>query len=295
MKALKFQYYPAKIKANKPIGVVGLDYFIKAHKNPKPEMVGIFEAIAAAEAEGDLKKKAELKQNNLYFFTPCVLVHPYRRYSDIKQFTGLSVLDFDHIDNAAELKEYLFNEYKFIVAAWLSPSKKGVKALVKIPVADSIDKFKAHYFALQNEFEVFDGYDPSTKNAVLPLFQSYDYDLLYRDDYKTFTKTALDPNLKRYDEVRNHIPTSEDRQYQRVLKIAESSISQIGAPGHYQLRSACIALGGYIATGYVSDSEMMALVYTLIENNAYLRKGLAGYKKTARWSIDEGKRKPITL
>ena len=85
-------------------------------------MVDIIDQIAQAAKAGNVKLTNELK-THLYSFTPCVNVDKYRRYEQITAFTGLAVLDFD---NAAEFKEFIFDEYKEIIAAWLSPSKKGV-------------------------------------------------------------------------------------------------------------------------------------------------------------------------
>lgn len=294
-KKINFQYYPAKVNSNNPLGYVSLEYFLNAQKNPKPNTLKIFNAIAKAELDGDMKLKSELKQNSLYYFTPCVTVSRRRRYADIKYFTGLLVLDFDHIDNADEFKEFIFNEYKFIVSCWLSPSKKGVKAFVNIPISKDVDEFKQYYYAATNIFDVYDGWDPSNKNAVLPLFQSYDKELLYRDDADRFTQKAIDPKNLPPDTVRRSIPHSTQGKERLIFKIAETGITKIGSPGHPQLRSMCISLGGYVASGYIDKTSIILHVENLIEMNSYLRKGLKGYKQTARWSINEGMKKPIVL
>jgi hypothetical protein len=292
---IKFQYYPAKVKSNKPLGFVSLGYFLNAQKNPKPETKKIFEAIVMAEESGNMELKSDLKQNNLYYFTPCVTLRQYRRYSDIISFTGLLVLDFDHIDNAVDFKEFIFNEYKFIVTCWLSPSKKGVKAIVNIPISKYVDEFKQYYYALTNIFDVYDGWDPSNKNAVLPLFQSYDEDLLFREDPELFTQKAIDPNSLPKDPVHYSMPANIQGKERLIYKIAESGIKDISSPGHPQLRSICIALGGYVATGYIDKLSIILHVDNLIKSNAYLQKGVKGYQQTARWAIDEGMKKPIVL
>lgn len=292
---IKFQYYPALIKSTTPKGIVSLKYFLSSIKNPKPETLEIFKQIELAEIADNMKLKSELKQNNLFFFTPCVHLKNRRRYSDIVSYTGLIPLDFDHIDNAEEFKEYVFNEYPFIIAAWLSPSRRGVKCLVKIPIALTLDEFKEYYFALEEIFECFNGFDPTTKNAVLPLFQSYDFDLLIRDNPETFSKRKIDKKDFKSDPVRNCIPYPADKKEALILKIADTGINKIQAPGHPQLRSICISLGGYIASGYVDLQTVLSRVDFLIECNGYLKKGIEGYKKTARWAIEEGRKKPIRL
>jgi len=291
---MKFQYYPAQVKSNTPIGFVSLDEFIRAHKKPRPETIKIFEQIAKAEAENNQELKAELKQNNLYYFTPCITIIKYRRYSDISTFNGIAVLDFDHIDNAEELKEYIFNEYKFIIAAWLSPSKRGVKALLKIPIVKTIEDFRDYYRAIEKTFEIYDGWDGTNKNAVLPLFQSYDPNLLQRDNAKTFKDRIKE---QQSDPVKKYTVkySGSDNKERLILKMAETGIIRISAPGHPQLRSICRALGGYVAAGYINKTILLSHVDRLIESNSYLCKGTKGYKKTARWAIDAGAKKPIYL
>ena len=168
---ISFQYYPARVNSNEPLGIISLEQFLISTKTPKDSTKAIFDQIAAAELSSNKKLKAELKQNHLFYFTPCVHVHPFRRYACIKHFTGLLILDFDHIDNARDFKYFLFDEYKSLIAAWLSPSKRGLKCLVKIPKVNTVEEFKEYYFGIASEMEVYNGFDPSGQNAVLPLFQ----------------------------------------------------------------------------------------------------------------------------
>ena len=295
MNNIIFQYYPARVNTHTPLGCLTLERFLIAHKNPTTKTISIFKDIHRAEINQDNKLKAELKQNNLYYFTPCVLIHPYRRYNCIKHFTGLVVLDFDHIDNAAELKKFLFSEYDFIIAAWLSPSRHGVKCFVSIPIAADIKDFKRSWFALRDIFEIYDGWDPTTKNAVLPLFQSVDHDLLYRDNSTIFTKKTDDIKAVKYDPARYTTPHNPQNKENRIFKIARSGIEKINAPGHPQLRSIGIALGGYVASGYIDYSILLSEVNYLIASNGYLQKGVKGYQLTAKWAINEGMKKPIRL
>lgn len=290
---VKFQFYPAQIKSTRPLGFVSLNYFLNSMKNPKPKTLEIFNKIEHAESCGNIEEKAILKQNNLYYFTPCVHISNRRNYKSILNYTGLIPLDFDHIDNAPEFKKYIFNEFPFIIAAWLSPSRKGVKCLVKIPQSKSLEIFKEHYFALEEIFECFDGYDGTTKNAVLPLFQSYDFDLLQREEPDIFNNRKVQE--RKPDSIRQKIPYPSDKKEKLIFKIADTGINKIQAPGHPQLRSICISLGGYVASGYIDYNIILSHVDYLIECNGYLQKGVSGYQKTARWAINEGMKKPIRL
>jgi len=48
------------------------------------------------------------------------------------EHSGFCVLDFDEVKNPNEYREYL-KENEYIYSAFISPSGKGVKAVVKIP------------------------------------------------------------------------------------------------------------------------------------------------------------------
>jgi VirE N-terminal domain len=291
-----FQYYRANIKSNKPIGYINLNQFIKCHINPKDNIKEVFRKIVDAEQTGNRQLKAELKQNNLYYFTPCVQVYPYRRYSDIRYFTGLLVLDFDHINNAKEFKQFLFDNYKFIIAVWLSPSKYGVKCLVKIPVVNTVDEFKEYYYGIVTEMEIYNGFDGSGQNPVLPLFQSYDPELLFRDDFDIWEIKGI--KVSDFTTA-IELPPSDiditDKDKQTVIKIINTGFNNINDYGHPPLRGLCIAVGGYVSAGYISEHDAIDLVKCRIENHPYLSKGVTGYKKTAEWSIMTGKKKPIYL
>ncbi len=293
---IQFQYYPARVKSNKPLGFVSLEYFLKATKHPKNNILDVFEQIAEAEQKGDMKLKSELKQNNLFYFTPCVIVNGYRRYDNIYQFTGLLVLDFDHIPNANEFKHLLFSSYKFIIAAWLSPSKNGVKAIVKIPVVKTVDEFKEYYFGLATELDQFLGFDGSGQNAVLPLFQSYDPELLHRKHSHTWETKGIKINDFNTSEVIEplNIDVSKD-DTQRVINIINSGLENIHDNGHPQLRGLCLAAGGYIAAGYIDLYDAETLIRNTIINHKYLKKGVKGYQRTAAEMIRKGMEKPLKL
>jgi hypothetical protein len=295
MLSIEFQYYPARVDTNKPVGVTNLSQLLRTTKNPPQQTLSVFKQIEQAEIEGNKKLKAELKQNNLYYFTPCVVVNGYRRYVNINYFTGLMVIDFDHIDNAAELKEALFTNYQCIIASWLSPSRRGVKCIVRIPVVTSVNEFKEYYFGMSSELNYIDGFDSSGQNCVLPLFQSYDQNLLYRRDAQIwdikggksedFTKKhTLKPNIE-----------PDEKSKAIVIKIIDKGFDNITDFGHPPLRSLCLSIGGYIASGYIDRFDALNTVDWYIENHSYLKKGIEGYKKTARWAIDHGMSKPLTL
>jgi len=289
----KFQYYPATINSSYPIGWVTIEQFIQANVNPRPKTVELFEAIQKAGEEGNKEEKARLKEH-LYSFTPCVNVSRSRKYADIISWTGLLVLDFDKIENAEDFKVFLFNEYRFIYLCWISPSKKGVKAMVQIPECTSVDDFKSYYYGIAEEMEQYNGFDSSGQNCVLPLFQSMDRDMLVNPfPFKWMDKGYKLNNFETSKPIQ--IEYTGDKKESIIIKMINTGINKIVDNGHPQLRSMCLAIGGYVATGYIDYSTAISEIYNRIDANGYLHKGIPGYKKTAKQFVDLGMSKPLSL
>lgn len=291
MKDIKFQYYPAEITQCRPTGFVTLDNFLKAIKNPKEQTKELFEKISEAEENGDLKTKAELKKK-LYKFTPCVHIDSWRALKNITQFTGLLVLDFDHLEKQITLKfkQALFDNYNFIIACWLSPSKHGIKALVKIPIAKTVEEFKSYFLAIEKELGEYNGFDSTAKNCVQDLFLSYDTDLLYRADATTWSKQYFEP-IKEI--VYRPIEITEKTDV--IVKIIITKINEITTTGHLILRAVSFALGGYVGAGYISQTNAKYLINQCIDSNNYLSKKATVYKKTADTMIIQGMMQPLYL
>lgn len=286
----RFQYYSGNIRYPDPLGLITLERFIRANRNTKPKLQAIFKELGTAEG----KRKAELKQNHLNYFTPCVIVSHSRKYEHIIKFTGIAVLDFDKIDNAEAFRDALFNNYQEVICSYCSPSKRGVKALVSIPIVTSVEEFKEYFWGIADTMLSYEGFDQTSQNPVLPLFLSSDPDLKYRTDYTTWT-------IKGKREVFQHsftpalkVNATEDNKRFVIHKVTKA-INSIQTEGHPQLRSTSIALGGYVASGYLSMSEAIQLIYNLIEQNQYLSKGIYGYKKTAEWAINQGTNRQLFL
>ena len=295
-----FQYYPANIKNCKPLGFTTIEELIKLHKEPSKEMIEVFSNIAEAETTNDMELKAKLKQNNLLYFTPCVHIKDWRKYDNIIIFTGLLVLDFDHIENAEAFKKHLFNEYPFIISAWLSPSKKGVKALVRIPVIQvqspigkSIDEFKEYFNAITDIMGIYDGFDEINKNPAQPLFQSYDKELLFREEATVFCTRKPKKIFIPKPSVQPFRAFDSNERKEQIIRMTKRKMNEIVDNGHPQLLKIAFLLGGYVGGGYLSQNEAEIFIHGLIESNEYLSKGILGYKKTASTCIEEGIKRPI--
>ena len=258
--------------------------------------IRLFKQIQQAETSGNNKLKAELKQK-LYSFTPCVIIsNGWKLQKNITSFTGLLVLDFDHLDSpqqSIKLKQRIFDK-PYIIAAWLSPSKHGVKALVSIPVSSTVDEFKEYFYGLATVMSKEKGFDPSPKDPTLFLFQSYDPNLLFRTNYTTWSaKGELVNDIPKTPtpKPQNLNPTNKHKQ--AIIKIIDTAYSNIIDNGHPQSRSISFVIGGYISAGYITESEAMQYIFYKIENHPYLKKGIIGYKKTATEMLRKGQRFPV--
>lgn len=288
---MKFQYYSAAIEDTAALGFLGLDTFIEKTRSPKEEVKIKFEKLETANG----KEKDDIKKT-LYYFTPSVKVRRKRIYADIYEFTGYLVLDFDKLNDAALFKKYLFETYDFIICAYISPSKRGVKALCKIPVVNTIEEYKKIFYAIADEMEQYEGFDSSNQNPVLPLFGSYDDEILSRTDYTVFNRKGMKFNEYDYSVVEAPKEIKPESWHkERVEKKIRNLMSRINDNGHPQVVATALVAGGYSAASYISEYEAEQLLIAEISNNAYLKKGTQGYIKTMRRFLKEGQRKPIYL
>ena len=286
-----FQYYPAQVRSNTPLGNCRLSQMLEAIRNPKPEVLAIYEAIQQA----DEARRAELK-SKLYYFTPAVYVDGLRRYSHIAGWTGLLPLDFDKVENAPELRDYLIQEYPYILATWLSSSGKGVRGLVWVPKSTSIDQYKSYFYAVAEQLEVYDGFDSAVKNCVLPLYMSYDPELKLQTHPVCFPYTGEDPRAIEAAPVRQAgLAEPSSFAQERVYKSIRSAIDKITDNGHPQLIRAAGVLGGYVGGGYLNQYEAEQYIEGLIDGNEYLSLKAPIYKRSAREMIARGMTKPLYL
>lgn len=287
------QYYSADITKVKPLGQVSLIRFLYAIENPSDHIKKIMTTIRETTNSAE---KSELKKK-LYAFTPAATVKSKRCYSELDYFTGLMPIDYDGLtqDDAKELKQYLFNRCSSIIAAWLSPSGRGVRALVAIPKVQSIDQYKQLFFGFeQSEFGAFKGFDIACQNPVLPMFLSYDSNILAADtdDITLWTKTYTKPTISPKTTYKT------DNQAGSVERIIAKKINAIHENGHPQLRAAAYALGGYVGAGLIDYTNALHLINNLIDANTYLstkHRTSDGYKKTAKQMIHLGIQSPIQI
>ena len=182
-----------------------------------------------------------------------------------------------------------------MVCSYLSPSGLGVKALVATKRPEDKDHFKALHKALQTKYEEVGYLDLATKNAMLPLFLSVDYDILSRDLSECQLWEKEDWSQPKYVQLNDAKPNnfiSTQKDAQKTIRILTNRINSIVDEGHPQVRKAALILGSRVGAGYISLGEAQQLIESLIKSNSYLHKGISGYIKTAMWGISEGMKSP---
>jgi hypothetical protein len=291
-----FSYFPANVKDVRPAGTCTLNDLHRAIKNPKKEIRDIFLKIREADEINDVAEKQRLKEH-LYYFTPAVKINNRRSYEGIEYFTGIMPLDFDKLDKSLvnDFKNYLFQTHSFIISCWVSASGRGVRALAKIPIVKTVDEFKLVFKALEyyepDELRQYHGFDGITKNPTQPVFLSHDPDILIRDNAITYMRMYAEPQINN-----NYKPFKDPVNYDSAVEfIVKRSISKITNEGHWILRATAYMLGGYVAGGYIAESEAINLINSQILNHPYLSKKPDVYIKTAFTMIKKGQNEPLTL
>lgn len=287
MKDITFQYYPARIKSVAPLGDITLERFIHSVKYPKPHVVHIMNEIRQAAESGNVDRKTELKEK-LYFVTPSSYVDGYRNYAKIKHFTGLMPLDFDKLPSreyAEDMKRAFFHTVENVVCAWLSSSGKGFRCLIRIPEVYTVEAFQSHFMAAQMRWGDLKGFDVAPKNAVLPLFISIDYNILYRWDAVEFQDKYI-PAKPKPNPV-NYYHTGNDV---KVFKIIDNYMNSIIDAGHPIVRRMAYYVGGLCAAGHCNAGNALSYMENSIINHPYtgVKAKVKTYLKTCRDMFNKG-------
>ena len=292
-----FQFYPNSVYETVPLGFCSLRDMLTAIKSPKEHILKVFQEIEKATKAGDKKLKDKLK-SKLYYRNPCcVMDGKGRKYENIVRFTGVLLVDIDNLeeDVAKALKTYLFDTYDFVIASYLSVSKRGVKILVRIPIALDVNDFKSYFYGLMSSWQYIKNMDYAPQNPSLPAYLTYDNEILIRENPSIFDRRGIKVDeFKTYEGEKVEVEaTEEDRE--TILRILTSMISKITDSGHYILRSTALCGWGYTGAGYFSEGEMEDVLFSLVDDNDYLSQKSKAYKKTILDMKNIGMSAPLTL
>lgn len=294
---VSFQFFPAKIWETQPLGNLTLRQFLDVHKHPKESTVKVIEKIKEASKNGDLKLKDSLKQNNLFSFVPSVKLDGNGRgLVNIVDYNPIMLVEFDKIAHAKELKERLFNNLKSVVASWISPSGSGVKLLIRIPKPKSVEEYKQYYCGLAYYLSQYEGFDGVNYNIVLPLFLSFDRDILIREDAEEWTQRGGKINSFKVFEGEFEVPEDINEQTkEKIISKITYLVNQIDDNAHPKIRNISTVFGGFCAQYGFNIEEADDLLCDLISDNNYMNKNVRGYCKTAKEFLRKGFLSPLEL
>ena len=103
-----------------------------------------------------------------------------RQDVDLIEHSTYIVLDFDEVNDVTDFKGNL-QQYPYFKAIWISPSGKGVKALVKVKDGK---KHRQHFEALKKDFPEV---DKSGINPSRVCYESYDPEIVINETCDTYT------------------------------------------------------------------------------------------------------------
>lgn len=130
--------------------------------------------------------------------------------------SGLICLDFDYLKDVTTVKDKLTMS-KYCFAIWVSPSGKGLKMLVKIPLVIGDERYKEYYNAALEHYGHFKP-DKSTKDFSRLCYLSSDPNVFLNENAVVFTKKKIAYVSK--PKGRNFKPigeTSEDSTIRRLF------------------------------------------------------------------------------
>jgi hypothetical protein len=202
----------------------------------------------------------------------------------IFEHSGFIVLDFDHVDVESTKRSLATDD--FVYSCWTSPSGEGVKALVKIT---NPERHRDHFRALVKYFERTHGLevDASGANESRACFESYDPEIIIKDDYKKFGAfttehaEAQTPTNKAYD----HTDYMKLNLACRMIRQAEDGEK------HSVLMKASRLVGGFISAGRVEEDEAIRVLHREICKRDISSESQA--MSTIIDGIEHGKQMPI--
>lgn len=298
----EFSWFKSPVANIVPNGSVTLMDMLRAIKKPKKAVIEVLNQIEQASLDGDEKTKTELKQHNLFYFTPCVSLSE-RRYAGISNFTGYLVAEFDKLGEkkARKIKKKVFNRFKSCICAFMSPSGNGCKFIFRIPCVTSVEEFKEYFFGLAYFLDQIEGFDPSAQSPVLPLFLSYDKDILIRKERELEVWTQKGVNIKSMNLKATEVQEEdfENNPSERDVNYIKSCVNTVfnkieeEQTAHDHIKKISLVVGGYCGNGYMPIQDAFDFLCMKIEESDYCSKSPTTYKNTCWTMLNYGFDKPI--
>jgi len=203
----------------------------------------------------------------------------HRADASVVEHSGVFVLDFDKCDVDQKLEQLRSDPY--VLACWVAPSGTGVKALVKCP--PNIEQHHLYYTAYLDRYPELDA---TSRNLSRGTFESYDPNI-----WINYRSLVWDKKLTEEDRKKN----KEKVANRRGTKIISTAVGMVRASydgtKHESLLKAANLLGGFIASGRVSEEDAIRVLEDEIK--AKNPKDFSGAQQTIRDGIARGKTMPI--
>lgn len=203
----------------------------------------------------------------------------HRLDSCVIEHSGVFALDWDKVEVSHKVEQLKKDPY--IHAVWIGPSGKSVKALVKCPA--SIESHPLYYTAFLDRYPEL---DPTSRNLARGQYESFD-PLLWINPNSLVWDKKLSEEARKKNKEKDH-----NRRGKNVISTAVAMVrSSYDGVKHSELLKASNLLGGYVATGRVSEEEAIKVLTEEIRQKN--PKDLQGAIKTIEDGIAHGKKRPL--
>jgi twinkle protein len=171
-----------------------------------------------------------------------------RKDSELIEHSGYIVLDFDNVEDIAQKRNEL-SLISYITAVWISPSGKGLKALVQI---EWKTQHKEHFDALMVEMPDI---DKTGRNVSRLCFESYDPELYYNPGADVYTKLPVKKADRRLpQQTTTETINDDDKIFQNLLTwmTSKGDAFREGERNHFvfKLAASCCRFGMMEETCY---------------------------------------------
>ena len=171
-----------------------------------------------------------------------------RKDSELLEHSGYIVLDFDNVADIAQKRNELCS-VGYITAVWISPSGKGLKALVQI---EWKTKHKEHFDSLMSEMPDI---DKTGRNVSRLCFESYDPDLYYNPNAEVYNNLPVKKADRRLpQQTTTETINDDDKIFQNLLTwmTSKGDAFREGERNHFvfKLAASCCLFGMMEETCY---------------------------------------------
>ena len=292
-----FQWYQNGIKTIRPSGIITLRQLINAIISPKPEMVEAFKLIQEAGARGDKEEKNRLKAERLFFTTPSAIFNPIRNYESIVSFTNLAIFEYDDVEYAQELRDYIFEKRKDCIFAFCSPSSTGCKFIFLLgETPKSIEHYKALWYGVAHDLDNFKNLDFCNERVTQPLYNSYDPNAKFRGDAvglvkRGYKEGSFVPYVGQVD-----VPDNVDeKEVEDAISLIKHIFDKIDSNAHNSIVSCSFTAGGLVSYYGIDSDDVWNIIEDSIRNHSYIKTNIDGYLKTALTLFNKGLNFPTPI